>query len=380
MISSFQIVSIFIGTVYFSACFWLCWHWYKMPVFEVSSIQKVPFISIVIPIRNEAENILFLLQDIDNQSIDKNTFEVIVANDNSTDASETIVSNFKPSYALRVVNLTNEPHSSPKKRAIRQALQVAQGELIVTTDGDCRVGKNWLSTIAQFQVQTQAKLISGGVVITPKQEGWPEGRKVLERFFGIFQTIEFSSLIGTGGVCMAQKRPNMCNGANLAYLKTAFEVVGGFSGNDHLASGDDEFLMHKIFQKFPNDVHFLKNHEAVVHTQSHSSGQSFYQQRRRWASKWRHYESWQTSALAIFVFLVNLFLIASLLSAWYSWFFIVLKCSAEFVFLAMLIHFFKKSRLILFIPLVQIVYPFYVVLFGLLAQGKGYQWKGRRLQ
>jgi hypothetical protein len=32
-----------------------------------------------------------------------------------------------------------------------------------------------------------------------------------------------------------------------------------------------------------------------------------------------------------------------------------------------------------FIPIIQLCYPFYVVFFGLVAQGKGYVWKGRKL-
>lgn len=43
----------------------------------------------------------------------------------------------------------------------------------------------------------------------------------------------------------------MCNGANLAYERKAFNEVNGFAGVDHIASGDDMLLMHKIGKQYP---------------------------------------------------------------------------------------------------------------------------------
>ena len=58
---------------------------------------------------------------------------------------------------------------------------------------------------------------------------------------------------------------------------------------------------------------------------------------------------------------------------------LMLKCLPELVFLSLTISYLGHKDKIKYIPLVQIIYPFYVVLFGLLAQGKGFNWKGRKL-
>lgn len=352
--------------------------WLSMPAFSSPSKPSSIRMSVIIPVRNEERNILNLLQDLEQQSFNHQQFEVIVANDNSTDSTSQIVSSFSERcrYSLRVIHLTNEPHSSPKKRAISQALAQSNFEWIVTTDGDCRVGKHWLQTIASYQAQTQARLISGPVTFHDK--GNLSSR---------LQIVEFASLIGSAAVAMFWKKPNMCNGANLSYAKTTFLDVGGFSGNESLASGDDEFLMHKVAAKFPGEVHFLKSPEALVSTESHDTFRSFYQQRRRWASKWKHYKDWKVSALAIFVFMANFSCILGI--GLYSSGFLsgltlisifALKFPVEFIFLAFVLRFLNQKTSIVYIPLVQLIYPFYVCFFGLAAQGKGYEWKGRKLQ
>jgi len=49
------------------------------------------------------------------------------------------------------------------------------------------------------------------------------------------------------------------------------------------------------------------------------------------------------------------------------------------LFLRQVLVFLQKKSAVSVIPLTQFVYPFYVVFFGLAAQGKGYRWKDRNL-
>ncbi|MCU0340776.1 MAG: glycosyltransferase [Spirosomaceae bacterium] len=374
---------------YALACAWLCWQWWKIPVRPVS-IQSLPAnfrLSVVIPVRNEAAHIGALLEDLVKQTLPKHAFEVIVVNDASTDDTVQIVRHFqrRNNLHLTLIDLPEIAHTSPKKRAITEALQVASGLLIVTTDGDCRVGEEWLASIAHTYLQTGAKLISGPVVLDGN--GSNEPLSVIDWVFRWFQTIEFSSLIGTGACLLEAGTPTMCNGANLAYERAAFEAVGGYAGVEHLASGDDEFLLQKIAQRFPGQIYFLKNGKAVVSTQPQPSWRLFYRQRVRWASKWAVNRRVATMLAAVFVFLVNVVT----LGLFFAFIFrdvaepslvllMLLKCGPEFVFLALMMQFFRKKTLIFAIPLIQIVYPLYVLFFGLAAQQKGYEWKGRRLK
>ena len=362
-------IILIINILYFVFNLVLIVTWLKMSTSQTSKISiKDTKLTIIIPVRNEAENILKLLQDLNNQDYPFENFEVIVANDGSTDDTEQLVLAFQEvaKYDLKLLNIFNENETSPKKRAIKKSIEISSGQLIITTDGDCRVSANWLTSIQQCFKASDAKLISSPVTFTSENI-----------FFNTAQIIEFASLIGSGACAMYLKRPNMCNGANIAYTREVFEEVGGFTGNEHLASGDDEFLMHKIAKLYPDKVVFNLDKNAIVYTKSQPDLLYFYQQRKRWGSKWKHYNDWKVSVLAIFIFTINLGVIISYFT--FNFIDLLLKFSAEFVFLCLIISFLGHRNKIKYIPIIQLFYPFYVVFFGLIAQGKGYHWKGRKL-
>ncbi|MBC8155323.1 MAG: glycosyltransferase [Bacteroidetes bacterium] len=349
--------------------------WLRMPRFQPgkSSTEELPFITVVVPVRNEAANLPALLDDLNQQTYAR--FEVIVADDASTDTTLAIAQAYPARFTLTALLLPDTRVASPKKRAITACIAVATGTLIVTTDGDCRVGPRWLETIARFYAQTGAKLISGPVTFATE-----------ESVFAYLQTVEGSSLIGSGACTLAFGFPTMCNGANLCYEKRVFTEVDGFAGVDHLASGDDELLMHKIATHYPGSIQFLKHPDSIVRTEPHRSWRAFYQQRKRWSSKWRAYSSWGPSALAVFIFLSNAagpVAVVGWLAGWINGpialLIVLLKVLPEFWLLRQFLVFLQKRSSVGWIPLTQVLYPFYVVFFGLVAQGKGFEWKGRKL-
>lgn len=354
----------------------LLFFWGKIKTNTASDISQI-FISVIVPVRNEESNIGLLLKDLEAQSLPTTNFEVLIMDDSSTDSTAKIVREFASGSTcnIQLISLPNIPTTSPKKRAIETAIQVAKGNLIVTTDGDCRVQPGWLSAIASCYQATKARLISAPVTFTAETS-----------LTDHLQTVEFSSLIGSGASAIAAGYPSMCNGANLTYEKETFIAVGGFEGVKHIASGDDEFLMHKVAAQYPGSVHFLKNPEAVVRTAPHKKWSDFFRQRKRWASKWKHYKSKTPLILAVYVFSCNFSLILSLL----LWCFglmetplflgiLAAKCIPEWIFLGTILRFLDKTKSILYIPLTQVIYPFYVCFFGLAAQKPTYEWKGRKL-
>ncbi|TLV04105.1 glycosyltransferase family 2 protein [Dyadobacter luticola] len=351
--------------------------WVKIkPAPGNSDLSGVSF-TVIIPVRNEAENIGALLEDLANQTFPNKQFEVLVMDDSSTDSTREVVNDVisRTHCDIKLIALPNIPTTSPKKRAIETAIQQAKGNLIVTTDGDCRVKPGWLHAIANFYMETGAKLISAPVTFS-SEKTWTDH----------LQIVEFASLIGSGASAISAGYPSMCNGANLTYQKEVFFEVNGFEGVRHIASGDDEFLMHKVAARFPGGVKFLKDADAVVSTGAHDNWASFFRQRKRWASKWKHYKSRTPLILALYIFLCNFTLLLSGI-LWLSGFLsfnsllliIALKCVPEWFFLGSVLSFLQKPRSIFYIPVTQIFYPLYVCFFGLAAQKPEYEWKGRKL-
>lgn len=335
-------------------------------------------ISVLIPVRNEETNIGPLLNDLASQSLDSSLFEILIADDDSTDNTAQIVAEKKKKLAIKVKILRlppRESNASPKKRAITEAMKVAKGEIIVCTDGDCRVQPNWLLDISNYFEANKPVFLSSPVYFIKPDNGLSFLQKIWVRL----QQIEFASLIVSGAVSIKTGYPNMCSGANIAYLKSAFEQVKGFEGNEHIASGDDEFLMHKMAGRFKGKIHYLKSKEVTVYTEALPDFRSFYSQRKRWAGKWSHYRSFAPKVMALFVFLSNAGLIYAFMTG--NIFLTSLKLIPELIFLGGISLFFKSYSNLILVPFLQLIYPFYVVFFGLSSLDKSsYSWKNRKLR
>ncbi|MBX9852509.1 MAG: glycosyltransferase [Cytophagaceae bacterium] len=352
--------------------------WVSIPRFITDKTSdKTTFISVVIAVRNEEAGILHLLKDLELQSYPLRKFEVIVADDHSTDHTAALVKSFSDRSELQVklLSLSAMNGASGKKKAIEKAIEEAQGDLIITTDGDCTVGPDWINAIQDFYIKNKATMIIGPVTFIEK-----------ENLFTQIQKIEFASLIGSGAACLQLGIPNMCNGANLAFEKKAFYEVKGYEGNEAVPSGDDEFLMHKISAAFPGKVVFLKGKEAIVYTPAIQTLKDFKNQRVRWASKWSFYKVINIKVLAVFIFLINfsipLFFVFCLCGLLPEVLFaeqLLIKMIVEFVFLNR-VSLFLGGR-IKFIPflILQVIYPLYVIYFALAGLRGCYEWKGRTL-
>ncbi len=371
-------------TFLYSVGVWLLWRgWQKTPFFENDRVlppigHKKVVISVIVPVRNEAQNILNLLECLLGQDFPISCFEVLIVDDYSADGTSLIVNHFQAQHTyfpVSVIKLTEGEDRSSKKAAISHAVLMAKGELIVTTDGDCSMGAKWLSTIYGFYQQFKPRLISSPVALDYPQH-----------IFGKMQVVEFASLVGSGVATLFWGYPTMCNGANMAYTKEVFLEVGGFEGNIEILTGDDEFLMQKVYQKYPKQVLFLKSQDAIVRAATLLSFKDFYQQRKRWASKWRKHKSVHIYVIAILIFLYHLLNLCAFCLLFFLptnnsiliLFHFLLKLGVEFVFLATVHNFLNSGKYWFYILPLQCVYSLYVVLMGIAANFGAYEWKGRK--
>lgn len=351
------------------------WGWAKIKVFKVDENPAKTKVSVIIAARNEEDKIGQTLTDITNQYYDKSLLEVIVIDDHSTDQTSQIVLSFaKKGVKLIQLNESNS-FNSYKKKAIQTAIGKATGDLIVTTDADCRMGKNWLKTIVNCYEINGYKMISSPVT-------YFEEKSLFERI----QTLEFLYLIGLGASTIGNNNPSTCNGANLAYERKAFFEVGGFAGIDDLASGDDELLLHKMAAHYGHKIGFLKNTDAIVYTHAKPNLKEFIQQRKRWASKSTKYKDKSIIILGVSIWLFNVSIfcnavLAIVFSANIFLTFLILqllfKVLFEALFLVQVTKFFKRSSLLILLPLVSLLHIIYIVYIGIAGNSGKYTWKGR---
>lgn len=349
--------------------------WLSVPTFtKDANIVHDTSITLIIPARNEEKNIGRCIDAIIAQTYPKQLLEIIVVNDQSEDNTASIVESYNDPR-IKLINIT-ERSNAPKKKAIETAMAVANGALIVCTDADCVAEREWISSIAFFYKQTNVVFIAAPVNIEA-------GSSILSKF----QSLDFLTMQGITAAAVYRRFHNMCNGANLAYEKKAFEAVDGFSGVDNIASGDDMLLMNKVTKEFPGRIGFLKSEKAIVSTNAAEDWKAFFQQRIRWASKATHYEDARIFLVLLLVYLVNvmitIFFFAGFLHyQWWLVFFLLcgLKFLVEISFVRSVAIFFNQQKLLPYLLLLQPIHIFYIVVSGLLGQVKTYTWKGRKLK
>ncbi len=361
-----EIVSnVFLGlwVLYFGWVLLMLFSWIR-----VKKERNKPYeglMSVLIPFRNEENNLAELVQSL--IQVEDVDFEVLFINDHSEDGSVSVLEESLKSVDFPFEILNNEK-TGGKKSAIKKGVEVCKGKVIVQTDADCKVPKLWLKGYRNYFGNEKTNLVFGAVKFEFRNF-WTD----------VLQT-EFSSLILVGASMLNLKKPNMCNGANLGYRKVTFLEVGGYDGNEHLASGDDEFLMHKVFLQDSKSVCFLNEGYTVVSTQAPSDVTTFINQRIRWSSKWKEYKLSHVKLLPIFLTLVYASLI---LSPWVS-----SKTVGEILFYKFILDLLLvkmasqflgvKPNLLAFI-LSFVGYPFYLLYFAVASNRKKYTWKSRTI-
>lgn len=379
---TFALIVLVVGCLYGLLILGYAIGWHRLKEFKEvmkPNPQKVK-VSVIIPARNEELRISSCLDSILEQNYPSSLLEILVVNDHSEDRTAEVVSQ----YASRGVALIHlEDHvadgarlNSYKKKAIEVAVKAASGQLILTTDADCRVGPRWVETIVDFYILNGLKFIAAPVAYDKE-----------DSFFKVFQSLDFMTMQGVTGATAALKIGSMCNGANLAYDKQAFLDVGCFCGIDCIASGDDMLLMYKMYKAYPDKIGYLKSRYAIVKTDPVDTFSEFLNQRIRWASKADKYDDKRLTWVLALVYVWNLLLVALFFMGFVhklAWLWlleaVIVKTAVELVFLIPVSRFFGKSALLInFFPS-QFLHIPYIVLSGWLGKFGTYNWKSRKVR
>lgn len=358
----------FVIILYCVAIAFLIYGFTKVNAIDYIGLTPKTKFSIIVPFRNEAENLPILLESLSKLNYPIELFEVILVDDDSEDKYEVQSLKFKVSV-IKNIRVSN----SPKKDAIVTAMQIVTTDWIITTDADCTVNTNWLLTLDNYIQLHDVAMIAGAVT-------YDCGNLFLHHF----QQLDLTSLQGATIGSFGIDKGFMCNGANFSYTKSFFEELNGFNGNDGIASGDDVFLLQKAIAKSPKKVHYLKSPNNIVFTKPLDDWKSLFYQRVRWASKTSSYQSTFGKGLGLLVFIGNLGLIIGF-GCWVFGFIpfqnIVLLFLLKFLIDIILIYKtnnFLNKRKIRYLISSSLFYPIFSVSVALYSLFGKYEWKGRK--
>ena len=269
-------------------------------LFKKGGRQSVlkPFVSIVIPAKNEAKNIVNILNNLSQQTYPEDLFEVIVVDDKSQDYTATIVNDFMGNISNLQLLSTAGVESSLryKKHPLNLGIRKSQGEILLLTDADCTVSSNWIAAMVSSFTENV------GMVI-----GYSEASPV-RTITQKLEALDFLMLLSAARGSAALGDPYACTGQNLAYRRQAFDAVEGFSAFASQVGGDDTLLMQQIKRQTSWEIVFSPDPDSFVKSTPQETAWGFITQRIRWASD--TLQLWKTDPLffgiIVVTFLANL--------------------------------------------------------------------------
>lgn len=371
---SITLILIATTLLYMGVAFWFFMGLYRPYTPPKSPCQ--PFISVVIAARNEADYITHCLQSLAQQTYPTEHFEVLIVNDDSTDQTAEIVATFTnkhPHFKLLSVN-NQYAHMAAKKRPMSVGIHHAQGEWIVTTDADCRVLPTYLQHLATH-MQTNTDVIIGFSQIKTSHEHLS--------FFEKLQALDFLTLMSAAAGSANWGYALAATGQNFAYRKSLFHHVGGFEKISHRPSGDDVLLLQLLRNATTNRTVFASIPETFASTHRPETPQSFWRQRKRWASN----AAFQIRLNPIFfayilvIFGIHALIPLSLLFSPQSYQIVagcfLAKSLGDWFVVQKGAKTFNRTDLLCVWPLWALLNPLYIILIGIFGTLGGFTWKDR---
>jgi len=346
---------LFVGVKVFSI-------WIKTPSFETVEINKV---SILIPFRNEQENLPQLLQSLAEQA--SLPQDILFVNDHSDDESERIVQSFIEEFKIGQL-LTLPNNISGKKAALNYGIQLSKTPYVLTLDADVSLNKHYMKTL---QNQAAYGLTAFPVIM--------KGNTFLERLFSSEYTFfnAFNYLISSIW-------PISISGANLLFNSSVIDYENQLKNHQHLASGDDYFLL-KTFRSHNVPIYISNTYELSVETNAPYSFKSYFDQRVRWLSKSKFQVDGMDVLIGIFI---SIYFIGGFVAL------ILSACLADWTLLnsIFIIRFLidslvylnyaqglRATQNVLILPFFQLFYPLLFITVAILSLFYKPKWKGRKI-
>jgi glycosyltransferase involved in cell wall biosynthesis len=184
--------------------------------------MSAPEISVIVPARNAAHEIIAFLDAVLGQDLDAARYEVLVIDDASTDDTAAIVE------ADGRARLLHTPHWGGAYFARNVGIAEAGGDLFAFTDADCRPYAGWLTGALAAFAQSGADLVAGHIEVPLAAR--PSGVEIVD----FARNLDQERAVAEGGFGAT---------ANLIVPRAVIDAVGTF--NDSLIGSGDQDLCHR---------------------------------------------------------------------------------------------------------------------------------------
>lgn len=361
------IVALILSYYYLAILLLLAAGIFKLKRVKNESVQQR--ISVIIAARNEENNIANLLNCLTQQNYPRDRFEVILADDRSTDRTGESVEEFiNREENIRYVRIVPEEPGG-KKRALARGISAARFPILAFTDADCLPPSDWLSEINSYFTEDTDFLAGYSPLIRDK-----------DTLLLQLKNLERLSIYAVMAGGMGWNLGLTCTARNMAYRKTLFEKVNGFSGLEDIPSGDDDLMIQRMTPCI-RKMNFMFSSGSVVPSHDNQSAVAQVNLETRRASKWRLYPLFIKIGTALIFLYYLSFLLALLITIVgrlsLSSFIVLLslKVLAELTILIPFLLKIGKGNYLTIYPLAFILHLPYFLFFALKGTFGRYRWK-----
>lgn len=360
-------------------CLYLIWQYRNLRNWSVvepplAGTGHLPSVAVIVPFRNEATCLPELLESLYRQDYD-GPMEILLVDDHSTDGGgpATVPAGIR----LRTLRLADHPAyltgPAHKKAALRLGIDRTDMDVIVTTDADCVWPPGGLTAVGR-RIAAGADVVLGNVFVAPVHD-----------LCSAYQALDLAGYQLLTRASVIADTPTLANGANFAFRRRAFGEVDGYRGVDHLPSGDDVLLLHKFVADGGYVIRHADDAGAYVVTRPVTGWRALWKQRLRWAGKAGDYANPALIFAQVLAFAVSLTIVAGVflspfdprfgaigLAVWLG------KAGVDYYLLRGICLRHGQWQLLRYYPIVQLIYPFFLVAVGAAAlAGCKADWKGR---
>lgn len=198
--------------------------------------NKLPNISIIIPVYNDPYGLEDTLKSLVNQDYPSEKFEIIVADNGSSDNTLDIAEKFSQEYSV-VIRTTVEDNVQSSYATRNKGIVTSKGTIIAFIDADMSVEKNWLTKICISMEKLQADYLACGVEIYSE----------IKSIFALYNKMTGFPI--ENYINNAHFAPTCC----LVVRKIIFDELGMFDSR-LISSGDLEFG-NRVYESGRNLCH-----------------------------------------------------------------------------------------------------------------------------
>ena len=321
--------------------------------------------AVVIPFRNEEQRIGVLIESIKNSRQLPSMF--IFVDDHSTDRTVQLIAESLGEIDHTVISMPVGEEG--KKRAIRKGIEQTYTKWILSMDADVSFSPDYFDHLSDLK---EADMYILPAILTAEKE--------LHHLFEVDLILVNAANCGISGL----KRPILASGANLLYTKEAFMRYDDLKRHQHMPSGDDIYLLRDFRERGAN-IRLMTGTEVSIRTETPQTLKEFIHQRLRWIAKTGDVKDHLSTGLAIIQLLLSMSFVVLLvyLAMTGNWnLFLIsflIKTSLDMLLFLPFFDRIKRMRSWLFIPLYEVIFPFYSLMILVMMYFFKPEWKGRKL-